>query len=500
MRTAAPLFAAVAAVLLAAAPAAGQKVGREAATSLRFPPLHFKAPEAQSHEIAGVKVFLLEDHSLPLVSLYARFDGGFSNYPREYYAAATALPGLLRSGGTTDLSPDSVDELMEFYAIQTAFGSGGEASFSSLNTLKKHLDVAFSLWTDMLRHPRFDSAQVEVWRGQELESVLRRRDDPGRLAFSEFNHLVFGDHPIGWEMTAADLTPERLSTERLTWLHRHIFCPGNLVLGVTGDATWAEVEPLLARMLDGWARCPAPVPDSPKPRMRDDPGIYLIPRKLDQTTVVMAEPGTLSQSDDPDYYASRIGNSILGASGFTSRLMDRVRTQKGYAYSASSLWTAPTDYEGLVGALTRTKSASTVAAIRLILSTMDEMTKEPPTEEEVSTAIKEIVNGFVFNFQTPSQVVSREMVYSAEGLPKDWLDRYVDGVQDVTPSDVLRVFRRYVDPSRMMILVLGDPAAFDQPLDSLGPVHLLDVAEPSVSDTAGALVSAPPRGGPRFRR
>ena len=99
---------------------------------------------------------------------------------------------------------------------------------------------------------------VEVWRGQELESVRRRRDDPGRLAFSEFNRLMFGDHPIGWEMEAADLEPADLSRKQLEWVYRRVFCPDNLILGVTGDVSWRELSPRLERLVAGWARAPSP--------------------------------------------------------------------------------------------------------------------------------------------------------------------------------------------------------------------------------------------------
>ena len=108
------------------------------------------------------------------------------------------------------------------------------------------------------------------------------------------------------------------------------------------------------------------------PEVRSEGGVFLIPRELGQSTVVMAQRGGISQEESPEYFASRIGNSILGGSGFTSRILTRVRTEKGYAYSASSLWTTPDRYEGIVGAVTQTKSESTIAATQLILEIMEE--------------------------------------------------------------------------------------------------------------------------------
>jgi predicted Zn-dependent peptidase len=274
-------------------------------------------------------------------------------------------------------------------------------------------------------------------------------------------------------MADADLTPQAFSMERLQWLHRRIVCPGNLVLGVTGDVSWEEIEPRLIRLLADWPACAEPLPPIPIPRIREEGGVFLIPRELEQSTVVLAHSSQVRQADTRDFFSSRIGNSVLGASGFSSRLLSRVRTERGYAYGASSLWTTPRLSPGLVGAITQTKSGTTIAATRLILDIVGEMTRAAPTADEVRTTVDEIVNGFVFNFESAAQIVSRQMIYRSEELPADWLERYLAGIQAVTPQEVLDVFRKEVHPERMTILVVGNPATFDAPLETLGPVTIL---------------------------
>ena len=330
-------------------------VGKDVAERLSFPPLTFDAPEPERREVAGVAVLYLRDASLPLVSVFARFEGGFARFPRADYAAATALPSLLRYGGTADLPPDSVDELLEYYAVQTSFGGAGETTFSSVNTLTEYLEPALSIWGDMVARPRFDTAQIEVWRLRELESVRRREDDPQRLAFSEFNRLMFGDHPVGWELAPRDLEPQDVYSPRLERVHRRIVCRQNLVLGVTGDASWEVLEPHLRRIVSALEACSEPLPESPDPAIRKGGGIFLMPRALEQSVIVMAHPHGVRMDDSRDYFSAQIGNMILGSSGFSSRLVTRVRTEKGYAYSASSLWTMPRRHDGIVGALTRTR-------------------------------------------------------------------------------------------------------------------------------------------------
>jgi zinc protease len=399
------------------------------------------------------------------------------------------------------MSPDSVDHLMDFYALQTSFGGGGESTFSNLNTLTKHLPPVIRLWGEILRRPRFDPLEVEVWRGRQLESIRRRKDDPGGLAFSEFNRLMFGDHPIGWEMTEEDLSTQRLSVEALEEVHGRVFCPENLIFGVVGDVEWGEVAPLLEEMVEAWPSCAQPLQIPQEPVVRTGPGVFLIPKDVAQSTVVMAHSGGVSQNSGEEYYSSRIGNSILGGSGFTSRLVNRIRTERGWAYSASSLWTAPARYPGIVGAVTQTKSESTVAAAQLILSTMQEMKDAAPTKEEVDRAVAQIVNGFVFNFQYPSQIVARQMYYLAQGLSEGWLEEYIRGIQEVTPEDVHRVFREHLKPEEMVILILGDPQAFDAPPETLGEVQIWEVEGGSGgAPSQGSLSSGEPREGRRSPR
>ncbi len=467
--------AALAACVLAA-PTSAQVVGAKSAIrSMRFPPLRFHAPAPETHKVAGVSVLYLEDHSVPLVSLFARFEGGYSLFGRGLYGAAAAFPAMLRYGGTETLAPDSVDSAIEYYALQTAFGGGGETVFSSLNTLTEHLDVAMKLWGDMLRRPRFDSTQLEIWRGRELENVRRRPDDPQRLAFTEFNHLMYGDHPVGWEMRASDLAPNLVDRRSMKEIQSRVLCPDNLILGVTGDVSWHDLEPRLRTMLDGWPPCTGSLDPYPEPQIRKKPGVFLIPRDLDQSILVMAHPTDLHLGDGRDYFAAQIGNSILGSGGFSSRLMAQVRTEQGYAYSAGSIWTMPRRYQGIVGAITRTRPENTVPALELILNIMKEMSDAPPSRDEVQTSVDQIVNGFVFNFETAGQIIARRMFYLAQDLPTDWLERYLTGVEGVTPAAVHSVLEKYLRPQDMIILVVGDPDRIGRDaLATLGPVTILE--------------------------
>lgn len=467
------LAAAVAGTLLACVPGIAQ-TPRERVDAMSFGPVRFEQPTPERHEVDGVTVLLIEDRDLPLVTMMVGFEGGYGLFPRSRYAAAMALPALLRYGGTDGMPPDSVDGELETYAIQLSFGTGGGAVSSSMNVLTEHFGRAVDVWGRMIAEPAFDSSEIEIWRGRQMESVLRRPDDPGTVAFSAFNALMYGDHPIGWEMTEADLAPSALTRARLREIHRRIVCRDNMLVGVTGDVSWEEARPEVERFVARVPECAEPLPDPPVPDVPPRPGVYLIHKELDQAVVVLAHPTDLPLADDPEYFAATIGNTILGGGGFSSRIMDRVRTEEGYAYSASSLWTTPRRYPGLLGAVTRTQPETAVPAIEVILETMRGLGGEPPTDDEVKTTVDRIVNGFVFNFENPSQIVSRTMFYLAQDLPEDWLERYLDGVQGVDADDVAGVFDTHLRPDDMTILVVGDTARIGAAaLERLGPVTVL---------------------------
>ena len=447
----------------------GPPVGLERAQRLRFPSLRFDPPEPERFELSnGATVIFLHDPALPLVDLFITLKGGYVYEGREYYAASGALLPLMRNGGTTTLTADSLDALIDFHALGMSTSTDGSRMSLGISALSRQLDLAIGLWSDILLRPRFDADAAERWRLRELEAVRRRVDFPGSLAVVEFNRLFFGDHPNGWIMAESDLSPERLSAARLRALHGRVVCPDRAVIGVAGDVSRERLRQALEDAFAGWEPCGGELEPPPPPTLRADPTVYVIHRPIPQSTVVVGQPGGVLMDESPDYFASRVANWVIGGSGFTSRLVGRLRTEEGLAYSAASIWGAARRYERIFGAITHTKTESTVPAARVMLETLAGSRDEPPTGEEVRLAREAIVNGFVFGFDSPVQVVARQVTYEADGLPRDWLARYLAGVRDVDSTSVAAVIRKTVRPGAFTVLIVGDTTAFDA--SELGPV------------------------------
>jgi zinc protease len=418
-----------------------------------------------------VTVIFMEDHSLPLVNLFALFRGGSSYFERSDLAAATALgSSLLLNAGTASLPPDSVDRLIEYYALGPSFSAGGAATLAGMETLTRHLDLALGLWAEMLRAPRLDPDRVETWRLRQLESVRRMDDAPGSLAISEFNHLLFGEHPVGWQMGPEDLGSASLDQERLRRVHRAIFCAEHLTLGVVGDISRESAAAKLEAAFADWPACPGKLSPPPPPELRRSGGVFVVQKPVNQSSLVMGQPGGVLQRDDPEYYASQVANFILGGSGLSSRIATRVRTEEGLAYSAGTVWVAGTRHERVFGAFAQTRGEATIATANLIRQTLEAARREPPTADEVKLAIDYTANGFVFAFENPAQVVTRQMSYRLAGLPEDWLERYLAGIQQVTPAAVHEVVRRHIRPEDWTFVIVGDTTRYDAPPERLGPL------------------------------
>lgn len=448
-------------------------VGRKGVEQLQVPPLSFEPPRADQHEVDGVPVFHLHDATLPLVDFMVQIRGGTSHFPRNELASVSGMATFIRNGGTQSIPPDSVALLADLLALDLGFASGGGGTVASLNTLTATLDEGLDLLRELLTSPGFHPEAVEIWRAQQLEQVRRREEDPMNLAYQEFNRLMYGAHPVGWVLEEEDLAAARLGEERLRQVHRTLFCRDRLTIGVAGDVQWEEIRPRVEQFLSTWPACESELQPAEEPELKRTGAVYILPRETEQTTIVMGQPGGRRDEESPEYFATQVGNLLLGGGGFSSRLMRRLRTEEGLTYGASSVWTNPRGYEGIFGVVTQTRAERTPDALRSIAELLEEFRDTAPEADERNRAVEQIANGYVFAFGSAAQIVARQMNNHVVGLPERWLERFLDGIQAVEPEDVRRVVAGHVEPGEMTVLLVGDPTRFDPRIEGFGPVFRL---------------------------
>jgi zinc protease len=470
------LLALLAAVPLLPAPAQQPVDTRRAIESLQIPPLRFNPPRPKRVRLSnGVPVYLLPDRSLPLLRVTVVSKAGVAHLPDSMWSVGWQADNIMRTGGTTRLSPDSVDKLLDFYAIGLQISTGNEESQGVASGLSRYRDQMLELVFDVLRNPRNDTSRIRVLADQQEESWRRRNDQPSSVLQRAWNQVTLGDHPLGRTLVRPGEI-QGFTPQRFRWTEERIFCPENLVIGVSGDF---DEQPLLAgldRMFRGWERCKAGLRDLPPVAFAAGPRTVLVEKDINQTNIRMGHAGGLKVANTPDYFASAVANFLLGGGGgFTSRLLQRVRSDSGFAYSVFSSWGADTKREDLFVAGAQVRAEKTVAALKLMRDIVGSMATEPVTAKDVKLAQDNTVNSFVFEFENAGQIVSQQLSYAVNGLPPNWFDIYLRGIQKVTPEQVTDVSKRYLHPERLVTVVVGNASAFDQPLSEYGPVTRLPV-------------------------
>ena len=330
------------------------------------------------------------------------------------------------------------------------------------------------MFLDLLRNPEFRGDKLELAKQQMYTGIARRNDDVGSIVGRESADLAYGkDNPYARDPEYATVFAVQRD-DLLNW-HQQYVHPNNIILGVAGDFDPTAMEARLRQAFESWPKGPqAKDPDikftPPKP------GYYFVQKTdVNQSTIAMVDLGILR--DNPDYYAVSVMNEIFGG-GFSSRLFNNVRAAKGLAYSVGGGVGTSFNHPGMTEVEMMTKSGTTVVGIQALYEEIDKMQRKAPDADEMKRAKDQILNSFIFRFDTPGKVLREKMAYEFYHYPLDFLERYRTEIEKVTAEQVTQVARKYIQKEKLAVLVLGNDAEFDKPLSSLGPVTNIDIAIP----------------------
>jgi zinc protease len=443
---------------------------------IQISPLHeFHPQEPKRIELPnGLVIFLQEDHELPLIDGVARIHGGSREEPASKTGMLDIYGDVWRTGGTKSQTGDQLDDFLEIRAAKVETNNNADSTSISWSCLKGDFDDVFKLFADLLREPEFRADKIDLAQRQMADSISRRNDEVSEIASRESVKLAYGaKSPYAREpeyVTVAAITRQDL----VDWHHAHVL-PNNIILGVVGDFDSGSMEAKLRQAFGGWPRGPAIKP--PEIQLEPaKPGYYLVPKSdVNQSSIRMVELGI--RRDNPDYYATQVFNEAFGG-GFSSRLFRNIRTAKGLAYDVGGGIGSAFDHLGVVRMSMGTKSSTTVESIQAIYEQIDDLAKNPISDDEIKRAKDSILNSFVFNFDSPEKVLRERMAYEFYKYPPDYLERYRAGIEKVQPADVARAAAKYLHKDKLAVLVVGNTAEFDKPLSSLGPVTNVDITIP----------------------
>lgn len=451
---------------------------------MTYPPLNpFEIPQPQKITLDnGIRVYLLEDHTLPIVdvSVVANRCGSYLEPPAKVGLARMTFE-VMRTGGTTTKTGDQIDEELEAIGASVETSAGAVNASAHANALSEYAEQVLATLADILRHPVFDQDKIELAKTGLRSEISRRNDQPMQMAVREFTKLLYGaESPYARVPEYA--TVDAVTRQDMVLFHAAAVQPGNMQIGVVGDFKADEMLALLKKYLGDWPTATQELPAPPEINYVFAPTVnYAEKTDVNQSNILLGHIG--GKMGDPDYPATIVMNGVLGG-GFGSRLADNVRTRLGLAYTAMGNYTFQYTYPGIFFAYAATKSESTGKAIREMIKQIKSMQVDPPTATEMKLAKDGWLNSFVFNFESRAQVLGRMMTYDYYGFPLDYLQQLKAAVEKVTPRDVVEVAKRKLNPDNLQLLVVGKADDFDEPLANFGTVNTVDISIPPPAQEA----------------
>lgn len=440
------------------------------------PPPQVKLPPVVRRTLPnGMKLVMVEHHELPLATFNLVVGSGSANNPVGRPGIADFTAAMLREGAGTRTSLDISDQLT-FLGALLSTSSGWDASTVFLHTPIAQLDSALALFADIALRPTFPADEMERLRKTRLTAILQRRDQPPVIADLVYASLVFGaEHPYGQPLGGTEGSTTAATRAELETYYRTHYRPNNATLIVVGDFRPHDIEARITRLFGAWQ--PADIP----------PLTISAPTAAPRTTVFLVDkPGAPQASfrlghvgvprSTSDYFSLVVLNTILGGS-FTSRLNQNLRETKGYTYGAFSAF----DYRKFPGPFTSRAeivATKTDSALVEFLRELRAIQDTVPTAE-VGKAKRYLQLRFPAGFETTIGIANALVPVVVYDLPLNYLDTYVEQIERVTQADLLRVARRYIDPDRMTIVIVGDRQQIESPLKALR------VAEVVVRDITG---------------
>jgi zinc protease len=426
---------------------------------LTFGELHFDVPPADkyAHRLSnGIEVYVVEDHTFPLVDLSITLRQGSYLERADEIGLAGLTGSLLRTGGTERLAPDAFDEEVEFLAASIS-ATGGDASASaSLRCITPVLDQSLALFFEMLETPRFDADRLAIQKANLLEAMRQRNDDAGDILEREWSWLLFGrDFYASRRMTKATL--DKISRDDIVSFHRKYWRPENMIVSVSGDVDTSAILKKLESSLSAW---PAGGANNqwppPQPSFAPKPGVYYVDKDIPQGKVVLGHlVPRWTDWKSPDRAAIQLMDQILGGGTFTSRLVKRIRSDEGLAYDAGSDFGFDALSPGTFTITFQSKSSTVALASKIALEEMHRIQDEPVSPEELAVARASLIETFPQRFQSAQQIASVYAYDSFIGRSHDYWQKWRDGVEAVTAADIQRVARKYLKPDQVVFLVVG---------------------------------------------
>ncbi|MGQ9571292.1 MAG: M16 family metallopeptidase [Thermodesulfovibrionales bacterium] len=400
----------------------------------------------------GLVVLHSESHNLPIVMVTLLIKASPLNEPREKAGLANLTAELLTEG-TKNRSSIEISEEIEFIGASIDVTVFNDYTTISLSVLKKDVEKGFELFSDILLNPIFPEEEIKR-KKMLLKGILKNREeDPAFLAERAFKKEVFGDHPYGRLTEGSVDTLDAIKRDDLNSFYTGYFLPNNSILSVAGDLTEEELNSLIERHLKNWKKSTLPSIVNRKVNVNRIKKTVQIDRDLTQANILLGHIGI--SRDNPDYYAVAVMNYILGGGGLSSRLMQKIREEKGLAYDVNSAFIYNKE-TGLFQIEVQTKNETANSVISEIINQINNIRQNPVSDMELSEAKSYLTGSFLRRLDTHRGIADFFALVEFYNLGLDYVEKYSSYINSITREDILRVAQKYLDAENYIIVVVAD--------------------------------------------
>ena len=430
--------------------------------------LAVKLPEAEPVKLAnGVALLAIEDNRLPIALVRFQVEGAGPIYsPRPGIAELTAE--MLREGAAGRSGKQMGDEAARLGAIlNSSAQSGAEVALADGSGLTGRFFEWLELLTGMVVHPSFPADEFNGARQRMVAAASQRLTRPASLAAGAAQRLICGSHPAGVDFPPPD-SLAAITAENLAEWHRDRYTPAKMVISCIGRVRPPAFVSRMEKLLGGWRAPEASVALPPNPQPATARRVMLIDRPgAAQTEIVIG--GLLFDRRDPDFFAMTVMNAVLGETA-GSRLFRILRNEKGYVFNIRSLWVAPR-FPGFWQVRAGTRTGATGDTVAIVLEQLRRLCDEAIPSGELDAAKGAVVGNFALNLEQPATILSQSYLRYRYGFSPDYWERYPAKLNAVTAAETQAVARKYLDPSRALIVAVGDSGKIRGALEKFGKVE-----------------------------
>lgn len=441
--------------LMVAVAAAGVQVGSSApALATDAPKVKLEKKPMNIQEVkspGGIKAWLVEEHSVPLVAMRFSFRGGSAQDPKGKEGVAHFVSVMLDEGaGPYD--SNTFQEREEDLAMRLSFSAGRDHFYGSFQSLSENLDETAELFHQALTSPRFEAAAAERMRQQLVASLAFADKNPNEVAGRLWAETAFPGHPYGRPAKGDVESVSRITPDDLKSYHDKVFARDNLMVAVVGDITPEALGKLLDKVFGGLGAKSDLVAVAPVQPAKGQVKVAEMP--VPQSVAVFGFEGIARK--DKDFVPAFVMNHILGGGGFSSKLMEEVREKRGLAYSVYS-YLQPYDEAAIFAGGVATKNDKFAQSLDVIRGEIKDMATNGVTQEELDNAISYLTGSYALRFDNSEKIANQLLAIQQEDLGIDYVNKRNDIIRAVTVGDIKRVAGRMLKPDNLIVAVAGQP-------------------------------------------